>query len=157
MQGSKNPHIFNSQANLKTLVSIVANSPAFCERLPHFEEWNMYFCKGGPLQNLKIWLKTQNLTHFDLQELATMGLCKATNSFACKYRLPSVPDPRSCIGSLSALWPVHDLWVWLIANGVVGAINQWVCYGGYFSLVIVLINCPVSKHKLDLENYRNII
>ena len=25
------------------------------------------------LQNLKKWLKTQNLTHFDLQELATMS------------------------------------------------------------------------------------
>ena len=23
-----------------------------------------------------------------------------------------MPDPRSCIGSLSALRPVHDLWVW---------------------------------------------
>ena len=32
----------------------------------------MYFCEGEPLQNLKILLKTQNLTHFDLQELATM-------------------------------------------------------------------------------------
>ena len=26
--------------------------------------------------------------------------------------VPSVPDPRSCIGSLSALGPVYDLWVW---------------------------------------------
>ena len=32
---------------------IVANSPAFCGRLPHFEKWKMYFYKGGrPLQNL---------------------------------------------------------------------------------------------------------
>ena len=27
---------------------IVANSPAFCGRLPHFEEWTMFFCKGDP-------------------------------------------------------------------------------------------------------------
>ena len=26
-----------------------------------------------------------------------------------KLYIPSVPDPRSCIGSLSALGPVHDL------------------------------------------------
>ena len=52
--------------------TIVVNSPAFCGRLSHFEEWKMYFCKGGPLQNFKKWQKTQNLTHFDLQELATM-------------------------------------------------------------------------------------
>ena len=41
----------------------------------------MYFCKGGPLQNLKIRLKIQNLTHFDLQKLATM---KQTNvAYGC--------------------------------------------------------------------------
>ena len=34
---------------------------------------------------------------------------------AIRRGLPSVPDPRSCIGSLSALGPVHDL----IANDVV--------------------------------------
>ena len=34
----------------------------------------MYFFKGGPSQNLKIWLKTQNVPHFDLQELATMWM-----------------------------------------------------------------------------------
>ena len=28
---------------------------------------------------------------------------------AIRRGLPSVPDPRSCIGSLSALGPVHDL------------------------------------------------
>ena len=27
---------------------IVTNSPAFCVRLTHFEEWKMYFCKGDP-------------------------------------------------------------------------------------------------------------
>ena len=42
--------------------------------------------------------------------------------------LPSVPDPRSCIGRLSALGPVHDL---IDSKQRRGAINQWICYGGY--------------------------
>ena len=40
----------------------------------------------------------------------------------------SVPDPRSCIGSLSALGPVHDL---IDSKQRRGEIDQWVCYGGY--------------------------
>jgi len=46
--------LFDETGLFCRLVCIVANYNAFCERLPHFEEWNMYFCKGGPLQNLKI-------------------------------------------------------------------------------------------------------
>ena len=69
-RSSNLPHVF---FYLKSeCLCIVANSPAFCGRLTHFEEWNMNFCKGGTLQNLKTWLKTQKLPHFDLQELATM-------------------------------------------------------------------------------------
>ena len=34
--------------------------------------------------------------------------------------LLSVPDPRSCIGSLSALGPMHDLWQ---TNGVAQSIS----------------------------------
>ena len=47
---------------------------------------------------------------------------------AIRRGLPSVPDPRSCIGSLSALGPVHDL---IDSKQRRGAINQWVCYGRY--------------------------
>ena len=47
---------------------------------------------------------------------------------AIRRGLPSVPDPRSCIESLSALGPVHDL---IDSKQRRGAIHQWVCYGGY--------------------------
>ena len=47
---------------------------------------------------------------------------------AIRRGLPSVPDPRSCIGSLSALGPVHDL---IDSKQRRGVIHQWVCYGGY--------------------------
>ena len=47
---------------------------------------------------------------------------------AIRRELPSVPYPRSCIGCLSALGPVQDL---IDSKQRRGAINQWVCYGGY--------------------------
>ena len=80
---------------------IVANSPAFCGRLTHFEKWKMYFGNGAPLQKYKIWLKTQNLPHFDLQELATMLWLQffvfgslVTPCWMCtKQREPSVDAP----------------------------------------------------------------
>ena len=50
------------------------------------------------------------------------------SEYATRRGLPSVPDTRSCIGSLSALGPVHDL---IDSKQRRGAINQWVCYGGY--------------------------
>ena len=60
--------------------------------------------------------------------------------------LPSVPDPRSCIGSLSALRPVHDL----IANDVVA--QQSV---GLLRRVPVIRN--TSKTRLICVNFVNCI
>ena len=54
------------------LLHIVANSPALCVRLPHFQPRIQRFCKGGPLQKWEKSTKIRNLTHFDLKKLATM-------------------------------------------------------------------------------------
>ena len=51
------------------------------------------------------------------------------------FRLPSVPDPRSCIGSLPALGDVDS-------KRRRGAMNQLVCYGGYFQ-----IDCGLNMIK----------
>ena len=48
---------------------------------------------------------------------------------AIRRGLPFVPDPRSCIGSLAALRLVHEFMI--DSKQRRGAINQWVCYGGY--------------------------
>ena len=56
---------------------------------------------------------------------------------AIRRGLPSVPDPRSCIGSLSALGPVHDL---IDSKQRRGTINQWVCYGGYRGFAITVFD-----------------
>ena len=57
----------------------------------------------------------------DIVELKLSLSTKIDFVVAIRRGLPSVPDPRSYIGSLSALGPVHD------SKRRRGAIDQWVC------------------------------
>ena len=60
-------------------------------------------CNLKPFEELEVLWKKWNSLRF-------YSWCKVDFITFHPNPLPSVPDPRSCIGSLSALRPVHDLW-----------------------------------------------
>ena len=91
---------------------------------------------------------------------ASLSIFKAVVEFSSLFTipLPSVPDPRSCIGCLSAQGPVHDLCMIFYLIGSKrrrGAINQWVCYGGYLPSNQPIWACLNAREKMRVILYSN--